>query len=212
MPRDISVGWWGELARAIFGHTPTAPLELEDYIRAVAILEGERAEYGILRGERRWMTTNISQAAIAARFGFLAIRNPVNSGVLVVVEDFVNTGSSVLFKRRKLPDATFEAAITSEVVVVTLLDTADYTDVAEPNSAAKLITGIPAAGALPPTPSGIHSIAAAGHIPAAPLTGWPLAILRPGSYLAAEGAVVNTALSGYFLGRERPLYKPARGV
>jgi len=211
---EPGIGWWSDLARAIFQPDGgPGSFQVEELIRAVAILEGERPEWGRLKGERRWITTNFGQGpGGAGNFSFMAVENPIDSGMLVVVDGFVNTGAAVTFSRRRLPDAVYTAGILGNVTIVTQLDTRDYPAVGEPNSAARIVNGIIVAGTLPGTPSGLRAAGTGAADQAPDQVGFPLAILHPGSYLGAVVAVTNTTAAGYFYGRERPLFKPARGV
>jgi hypothetical protein len=211
---EPGIGWWSDLARAIFQPDGgPGSFQVEELIRAVAVLEGERPEWARLKGERRWITTNTGQGpGGAGNFSYLAVENPLNSGVVVVVDGFVNTQTGVQFSRRRLPDAVYTAGKTSDVTIVTLLDTFDYPAVGEPNSAAHIVTGIVVGAALPGTPSGLRAAGTGASDQAPDQIGFPLAILHPGSYVAAQTSVANTTIGGYFYGRERPLFKPARGV
>ncbi len=213
MPREINVPGWSDVARAIFGYVEASALGIEDFIRAVGVIESDRPEWGFTKQERRWMTQNLSSALLAANFSFLAIRNPVDSGVLVIVDHFINTGAQTcIFKRRVLPDATFEAGIVSEVVVGTGIDLREYRSGVEPNHAGRLIAG--RSVGLPPTPSGFSTGGGGTTVDNMAYRGksfYPLAILAPGSYLAAEAINIAQTISGLFIGRDRPLHKGVRG-
>ena len=208
------IGWWSDLARAIFQPDGgPGSFQVEELIRAVAVLEDERPEWARLKGERRFITTNLSQGpGGAGNFAFVAIENPIDSGMIVVVEGFVNTGVAVAFSRRRLPDAVYTPSVIQNATIVTQLDLADYPLAGEPNSAAHIVTGVTVGQALPGTPSGIRAAGVGAADQAAPQIGFPLAILRPGSYLAAQVTVTNTVVGGYFWGRERTSFKVARGV
>jgi hypothetical protein len=211
---EPGIGWWSDLARAIFQPDGgPGSFEIEESIRAIAVLEGERPEWSRLKGERRWHSGNVGQAAGGAgNFAFLAIENPIDSGMIIVVEGLVSTGAAVQFSRRRLPDAAYTAAKATDAPVIGSLDLYDYPAVGDPVSAAHQVTGLTIASVLPGTPNGFRLAGTGAGDQVFLDIGWPLAILRPGSYVAAQVAVTNTAPGGWWWGRERPSFKPARGV
>jgi len=209
--RQISVGWWNDVARAIFGFQEQTPLDLEDALRATVPLEVDRPEWGSLKREFRFCTTNLSQGGFGGEFGYIALINPRESGVLAVVELVVNTTSfqGALLKLGAL-EAITDAEFTPLVVVTAGLDSREHKDATMPNSALRTAVGT-IAGALARTPHYFLGLGAANQPAFSSYTdpGYR-AILAPGSWLALEGAVVATAITGFFRYRERPLHKGTR--
>lgn len=91
MPREISAGRFSQLARALFDLGESRPLELEDNIRAVVLLEGDRPEYSFAKGERLIGSNGISQVAVAGQFSFSGFVNPAQSRIVAVITFLKNT-------------------------------------------------------------------------------------------------------------------------
>lgn len=209
MGREIAVGFWSDVTRAIFGAVETSPYNVADDIVAAISLQSERPEWRFLQNEFDFITRNMAQAAVPANFSGVGIVNR-SSGTLVVITGFQNpqgAAQSVIFRRGRLPDAVFEAAVNTEVPAIPL----DLRVPGTPDAslAAREFTSDSVAG-VGSTPFGI---AAPGQTyPPVPYGSRNpvLAVLPPNSYLVAESTIVNTVASGLFFGYTRPLFSGNR--
>src|SRR6266545_2309728 len=93
MTRLISAGRFSLLARALFDLQETEPLELEDLIRSVVILESDRPESSFTKQERRWHALGLSQGGVGGQFAFTGVVVPLESRVVAVVLGIVNTNT-----------------------------------------------------------------------------------------------------------------------
>jgi hypothetical protein len=216
MPRDISQQGWNAVARAILGFQEKSPLELEDYLRAVVALEVDRPEWSFLRQEKLWASRNMSQAAVAAEFSYIGISNPLDSGSLVVVEfHFSDAPAATLATQlfNGIRGAAFNATVLTEVPVNGMRDARFHrSEASQGVDAARELTGSMSAAelaAISPAAIGLLRHPGAGiEVRTTPVQ-W-VVILQPGTYVIGEGSVVNTAQSGWFSGRTRPLQQGTR--
>ncbi len=93
MAREISAGRFSQLARALFDVGQSRPFELEDNLRAVVVLEGDRPENSFAKDERLLGTLGISQPAVAAQLSFSGWVNPPDSRIVAVIT-FVRNASA----------------------------------------------------------------------------------------------------------------------
>lgn len=212
--RGISVGFWNEVARAIFGFQEHDQLQLEDAIRPVAVLELDRPEWGFLKTEQHWGSRNISQGAVALEQSYVGILNPTGSGGLVIVEYHLAEGGGAIGATLHvgLRDATFDATNTTNVPVNGMRDSRFIRAPGVAGvSIAHEITGSMSAAefaAISP-PSVGHLRFVAGDLVRQTPRGW-FVVLAPGAYLLSMNDAVNTGHSGHFTGRARPLNKGNR--
>lgn len=214
--REISTPGWNAVARAIYGFQEQQPLELEDTLRAVTVLEADRPEWAFLRGEQRWGSRNISQAAVAAEFSYVGIANPLGSGALVIIEfHFSDAPGATLATQLStgIRGPLFDATVLTEVPVNGMRDARFHrSEATQGVSPARELTGSMSAAelaAISPAPVFLLRHPGAGienrnTPPQFDVT------LHPGSYLIAMGSVLLTAQSGTFLGRNRPLHSGTR--
>lgn len=83
----INTGWFADKARALFGSQGGDIVsEHDEHAGLVAVLDNDRPEWGFAAGEERRGYNNF-QSAGGVGFGtYMGIRNPVDSGILVVTE------------------------------------------------------------------------------------------------------------------------------
>lgn len=87
MPK-INASAWEQIAHAIFGIQGENPIpDLEYALRAAVVLRSDRPEWGFPAGEML-CAGQILVGGVASERTWSALRNPADSGVLVVVEDF----------------------------------------------------------------------------------------------------------------------------
>lgn len=212
MPLPINVNRWQNKIRAMMGLRGENPVPTLAELVTVVGVELDRAEWGYAGQETRWISRNISSAAVAGQLSGVGIRNPIDSGVLVIVELVVNTAVSssqnaqVKLRRGPDPIATFLSDVTVNGIIDTRFYPVDGTT-NPPDSAHEVTTAI--AGGLPAPAQPL------GFFPSGPSTQesarllvhpfHPVAILAPGSLLLLEGTVANLAMSGWFYGRTRVL-------
>lgn len=218
MPREFSVGWWETLARAIFGYQRHEPLQLEDAVRAVAVFESERAEYGYLKNELRFWTPNVTQTLVAGEFAFVGLSNPLDSGVLAIVEGFIHNSGNDRDQIVGLLDATFSPAIAATAKSGVCTDTRFFgkPGVGEPVPACNHIRGTATAAELTTHTRhgrwGSENVAGrAGQLTTAmsrPRSA--IAVLGPGGFIAWLAQAVGDNAEGNILWRERPLWKGDR--
>jgi len=205
MPYDIS-SKHSELARAIFAVIGTSPLGLDEAIRATVAMEVDRPEWSFLKGEQRWISRPMSQAAVVGNFSALGIFNR-DSGSIVVVTGFQNTSplgaGAINFAHQQLPDPTLEALVNSDVPVSGLTDVRWMRGTGiEANAAAREVTLDAVGFAL--TPYG-RVEAGPTNQPYPPRGFEPLAILAPNQVVLAVATIANQAMSGVFFGYVKPL-------
>jgi hypothetical protein len=208
LPRELSIGWWNDVARYVLGFQEFKPLDLAEEIRAVAALEVDRPEWGTLKREYRFCTSNLSQGGVGGEFGYIVLINPLATGVLAIVELVALTTSfqAAILKLGAL-DPVLDAEFAAPATVTAGLDSREHAGVTMPNSALRTSVGT-IAGAINRTPHYFLGLGAANQPAFSSYTDPSYrAILAPGSFLALEGAVAATALSGFFRYRERPLHK-----
>lgn len=84
----FNVGWWNQLAHAIFGVQGDDPLpELSHQLQAVADLSALRPEWHYPAGSIPFRTEATTQPAVAANFSQVLLWVPPDTGILVVVEE-----------------------------------------------------------------------------------------------------------------------------
>jgi len=217
--REFSVGWWEGVARAIFGYQEHKPLQLDDAIRAVAVFEMDRIEWGFLKNEHYFWTPFLAQGALAGEFGYIALRNPLGSGVLAIIDGVHMAGATTNDSEMRLgfTGTGFDASIAVTSKVGTVLDT-------------RLLTEASADGARPACDQIQGNATAAerafltnafgffqqnninpSSATIAGLTGRPWqVVLAPGTLAAVLSVVVAGAASLQFRWREKPLHKGVR--
>jgi len=218
--RQFSVGWWNDLARAIFGFQEHTPLALEDAIQAVAVFEDDRPEWAFVKHEVPFCTIDLSLAAQGAgEFGYIGIHNPLTSGVLGVVEQAHHSTASAALVQMQIgvEEAVFLGTILTSVPVFPLLDTRYLSPTFAGAGGMRLISGSFTAAEIAARVSMLHGTLTArntthdGHTSGVSFgprfKGW---VLAPGGFLLMMHAVANQVISAYFVGRERPLHKGTR--
>lgn len=218
--RQFSVGWWNDVARAIFGFQEHEPLALEDAVRAVAVLEAERPEWAFLKHEYPWCTIDLSLSAQGAgEFGYIGIHNPLASGTIGVVEQAHHSTAALALVQMQIgvEEAVFLGTILTSVPVTVPLDTRYQSPTFTGAGALRLISGSFTAAEIAARVAMAHATMTArntthdGHTSGVSLgprfKGW---VLGPGGFLLMMAATANQVISGYFVGRERPLHKGTR--
>jgi len=210
--RQFSVGWWNDVARAIFGFQEHTPLELEDAVRAVAVLEADRPEWGVLKNEHRWGGTR-SAAAVAGQFSAVGVKNPRSSNIIVVVYYIKNNSAGaavdvLLGVTNEATDlvpgeasvAQLQSPLDSRVLISSTNTGASGSRVFSAISAGGIAGGIFVLHDVLTPQAAVLSISHPHYV----------AVLAPGGFLGIQGQAVLTAVSGFFHVRERPLHKGVR--
>ena len=222
MSREISVGWWNDLSRALFGFQEQRALEFEDALRAVAVLECERPEWAFIKRERRFSSIEIGVAGVVAEFGFIGIENPPDSGVLTVIEAFVNTSvGQEVQERGGIIDPSFTPAIATTTVLAGCRDSREYSALAgggtvnvSPSSACRMISGTATAAELTNYPpyGTLHAenVVQGQHGLLAAILGKWYQVVGPGGRWMAVATVSNAAIAGVCHVREKQLHKGTR--
>lgn len=117
--RPINVGWWNELAHAIFGVQGDDPVpEVGGHVQVVADLSRLRPEWFYPAGVIPFVSTQLSQIAVAAQFSSVFLHNAVDSGLLVVVTGIQHDGLNAVNVFCRLRDATVLAGEGGAVATV----------------------------------------------------------------------------------------------
>lgn len=204
MSSPINVVRWQNKLRAMLGVRGENPVPSVAELVPVIVVEEDRPEWGYAGQERRFATANLSQGGFGGEFGYIVLINPVGTGIVATVECVCNTTSfqGAILKLGALDPVT-EAEFVARATVTAGLDSREHDGTTMPNSA--LVTSVGTiAGALPRNPHYFLGLGAANQPAPSSYTDFGYrAILAPGSWLAIEGAVVATAISGWFRYRER---------
>lgn len=191
--RPISAAYLERKLRAIVGVQGSNPLpELAD-ISGLVTLEDDRPEWR-LAGTELFGWGRESQAAVAAQFSWVALRNPVGSGVVAVLEAYKNESTAAYMNvnynlgTAPLPGvggATSGRPRDSRAAVVLACDTAFGASAA-------------AVGDGP----GWFVAASGGEYLASDMGYW---VLGPGSAIVFRSTIVNVLVTGAFHWYERPI-------
>jgi len=110
MPREPSLGWWNDIARALFGYTEHETLTVEDEIRAAVILQNDRPEWGFV-GQELWCGGANNQPGVAATRALIGLRNPRGSNVLAIIDGIgiADGAATIMISGRVVPPRIADA-------------------------------------------------------------------------------------------------------
>jgi len=200
MSRPISASYLERKLRSIVGVQGSNPLpELADVINGLVVLENDRPEWGFAGGEVR-ASGLVQFFPNAANTNSAQLRNPVDSGVLVIVERVQVSYPAVAAVTRlweAFSVADFATLFTANVVN---RDTRGLKTVGD--SVAAILSGV---SQVAPAGSGRQfgqvQVPAGGFFDV-----WPgPTMLAPGTAIMLDEGVLNMAVNFTFSWRERPL-------
>jgi len=96
LPGEAYIHRYNELVKKLTGAKGGEPMhELAAELLPVIILEQERPEFAIYKGELLWFQ-QITRGASVGNFSHIGVRNPASSGLIVTLEQFsINTAALV---------------------------------------------------------------------------------------------------------------------
>jgi len=200
MSRPISASYLERKLRSIVGVQGSNPLpELADVINGLVVLENDRPEWAFAGGEVR-ASGLVQFFPNAANTNSAQLRNPVDSGVLVIVERVQVSYPAVAAVTRlweAFSVADFATLFTANVVN---RDTRGLKTVGD--SVAAILSGV---SQVAPAGSGRQfgqvQVPAGGFFDV-----WPgPTMLAPGTAIMLDEGVLNMAVNFTFSWRERPL-------
>ncbi|MGH2374812.1 MAG: hypothetical protein ACRDIC_15270 [bacterium] len=213
MPREINNSQWADIARGIFGIQggESALKGVLDELRAVAVLQSDRLEWEYNAGSPLLGMFG-STAAGVGNFSAIGLRNPADSGAVLIVE-YVNFLGSQVANREVL--ASIRGRRTAQVYTVLGSTPGINRDSRWDDKTSNAPAGL-FIGAQNTTTSFGSQFARFQTI----TTGQNaydfgsmrgLCVLSPGADLIFMNAVINELIAGCILWRERPLHKGLRG-
>lgn len=200
MPYDIN-SRHNQIARSIFGLVGASnPLDLEDLIHAVVVLEGERADRSFAAGERYWAGHHVIAAGGAGVRTEILIRNPPGSGILsTVIGVFMDAGGFIGWV-----DVVNDALPPNFGAALNLIHPVDHRFFGPGGSGSvKMTTTVHTKNVGIAT--GIFELGLIGSANKA----WTvnrdvIAIMEPGAAIALQASVDNQGISAAWFGREVP--------
>lgn len=213
MGERINSGWAADALRAMFGLQGGDVLPaMADELLSVAVVDNDRPEWGFARGEP---LLGYGSAVVAAvgEFSYLAITNPADSGVLVIVTSVRTQPSTAgasngvqLF--HDVSTTALAGVISSSRGIVR--DTRWIPPAGGTNGGAAVTDlGNDASPSATANSMGVI-LAGSGATNSQDRYDQPL-IMAPGRRLLAMGNVVNNLISVHFSWRERRLEKGLKG-
>lgn len=192
---DINVSRWQLACRWMFGLGGHFSPELNDQLQAVAVLENDRFEQRIARGELTFSGVS-SQALLAANFSQVGLFIPPGAGVLVTIEGIFALQTNAIFNLRRQYAAGPFATGGSAIGVDTRMGTTT-------TPAAQLVATVNAAALG--TQFHIQPARGAGVSGSYEREIAMAASATTGVVIWYDLAVVNLAVDATFRWRERPL-------
>jgi hypothetical protein len=196
--RPISASYLERKLRAIVGVSGDNPLpDLED-IKGLLVLESDRPEWAIAGGEQLYGGT-VNQPLVAANVSAAELRNPANSGVILVVSRVITSLSAAGGQTLKIGFGT--ATLATQFNTKSTVDTRRGDAGTQTNSAATMS----GQATTPGDPTGGQIILQTLAPANTPVYWETPIILAPNSSLYVVSGVVNQTLIAAFSWRERPV-------